>query len=192
MCGEPVVHLSLLIFCKLPFPFFISAWAFFPPHFVAGVFFPLLPPPSPPPLPPPARVGKPPRRGRLQTPSAHRHEAEVCESLSLIIGPRRTPTDLPTQRGVTAPVWYCLIIVADTKEAGGARDIRHSPSVRGPRGFWQSGQVIRKGQEGFIWLRLGAIARDWLIRELNKSAVKVIVDGREVVIRIKIFPSEFF
>lgn len=47
--------------------------------------------------------------------------------------------------------------------------------------------MIRKGQEGFISLLLGTIAR-----ELNKSTVTVIVDGRQVVIRIKMFPADFF
>lgn len=167
MCSIPVVHVSLLIFRKLPFPFLFlpyGGWGLssptssaFPSAFASA-----------------SSCGKPTRRCRVQTPSAHRHEVEVCKSLSLIIGPCSTPTDLPTQRGVTAPVWYCLIIVADTKEAGGARDIRHSPSVRGPWGFWQRGQVIKTGQKGFIALQLRTIVLDWLTWELNNSAVKLL------------------
>lgn len=133
VCGVPVVHLSLLIFCKRPFPF--SFLPFLSTAFCGGGLSSPFSSAFPTVFASAGSCRKPPCRGSLQTPSAHRHQAEVCESLSLIIGPRRTPTDLPTQRGVTAPVWYCLIIVADTKEAGGARDIRHSPSVRGPRGF---------------------------------------------------------
>lgn len=158
MCSIPVVHVSLLIFRKLPFPFS------FLPFGGRGLSSPTSSASS---------CGKPTRRCHVQTPSAHRHEVEVCKSLSLIIGPRSTPTDLPTQRGVTAPVWYCLIIVADTKEAGGTRDIRHSPSVRGPWGFWQRGQVIKKGQA----LQLRTIVFDWLTWELNKSAVKLLWTG---------------
>ncbi len=56
--------------------------------------------------------------GCLQTPSTHRHYPHACKSLSLIIGPYCTRTNLPTQHGVIASVQYCLIISADSGEAG--------------------------------------------------------------------------
>ncbi|KAK7896455.1 hypothetical protein WMY93_021780 [Mugilogobius chulae] len=41
--------------------------------------------------------------------------ARVCPSLSGLAAPRPT---FPTQHGVIAPVHHCLIISADTREAG--------------------------------------------------------------------------
>lgn len=86
--------------------------------------------------PPPSRLAlKTSRCGCLQTQSTHRHYPHACKSLSLIIGPYCTPTNLPTQHGVVAFSTALSHYLRRHQRGRAFGDIRHSPSVRGPGGL---------------------------------------------------------
>lgn len=69
--------------------------------------------------------------------------ARVCPSLSVLIAPRPT---FPPSMVSKLSVQYCLIIFADTREAGHLETSDTPPRLEGRGGHWQSWQVIKTGQ----------------------------------------------